>query len=107
MALISAIENSPELSETTRGDLRLARQDLELEARLIDDLLCLSQVARGELEVRPVNSDLHEILQQAIQVSSEVLRTRRVQLDLPFSGNSAICECRSHPAAAGILEHYS
>lgn len=82
MALISAIENSPELSETTRGDLRLARQDLELEARLIDDLLCLSQVARGELEVRPVNSDLHEILQQAIQVSSEVLRSRQVQLDL-------------------------
>lgn len=82
MALISAIENAPELPETIRGDLRLARQDLELEARLIDDLLCLTQVTRGVLEVRPVTSDLHEILQHAIQVSSEVLRTRHAQLDL-------------------------
>ena len=49
---------SPEIEE----GLRMVCRNVELEARLIDDLLDLTRIARGKLQLHLRKSDAHDLL---------------------------------------------
>jgi signal transduction histidine kinase/CheY-like chemotaxis protein len=65
----SLLENNPEISPSLREDLRTIRRNVELEARLIDDLLDLTRIARGKMQLMFETVELHEIVRQAIEIS--------------------------------------
>jgi PAS domain S-box-containing protein len=54
----------PELRPT----LEMIRRNIELEARLIDDLLDLSRFSRGRLRLEYENIDIHETIKRAIEI---------------------------------------
>jgi PAS domain S-box-containing protein len=62
LLLASDAANNPQLPEAVRADFQMIAANVSLEARLIDDLLDLTRIARGKLalELRPF--DLHPIL---------------------------------------------
>jgi signal transduction histidine kinase/CheY-like chemotaxis protein len=66
LALTSALEKDDRLPMDVRDALGTVRRNVELEARLIDDLLDLTRIARGKLELRREVADLAEILDQAL-----------------------------------------
>ena len=68
LAISSVLERDPSLPSATRRQLEVVRRNAELEARLIDDLLDLTRIAKGklQLEVEPV--DLAELLDDVIEV---------------------------------------
>ncbi|HZF11219.1 MAG TPA: ATP-binding protein [Thermoanaerobaculia bacterium] len=66
LALTSALEKDDRLPADVRDALSTVRRNVELEARLIDDLLDLTRIARGKLELRREVADLAEILDQAL-----------------------------------------
>jgi len=51
LLLVAALARSPDLSEPLRADLRMIQRNVELEAKLIDDLLDLTRVSRGKLSL--------------------------------------------------------
>jgi signal transduction histidine kinase/CheY-like chemotaxis protein len=57
-------------------------------SRLVDDLLDLSRVARGKLELRRVPVEVSRVVASAIELASPILEQRRdrVSLDIPTSG---------------------
>jgi signal transduction histidine kinase/ActR/RegA family two-component response regulator len=57
LAIVSTLEHDENLPAETRGELGMARRNVELEARLIDDLLDLTRIARGKLllHLRPTD----------------------------------------------------
>ncbi|MBV9122514.1 MAG: response regulator, partial [Planctomycetes bacterium] len=69
--------------------LRRARDVVERQgrhmARLLDDLLDISRITRGRIELRKTPLDLQTVLAQAVQTSRLLLQERRHQLlvDLP------------------------
>ncbi len=67
MAVISSLERNPGLPETTRKSLAMVRRNVELEARLIDDLLDLTRISRGKLELSRRRTDLRLLLEQAVE----------------------------------------
>jgi len=75
---LSEIDSELEVSREVREILDMIRRNIELEARLIDDLLDLTRIARGKLELRSEVADAHELLRAAIDVcgDSEVNRRR-------------------------------
>ncbi len=58
----TALETDPSLSADVRDQLAMMRRNIELEARLIDDLLDLTRISRGKLSIAPVASDIHQLL---------------------------------------------
>jgi CheY-like chemotaxis protein len=44
------------------------RRNIELEARLIDDLLDLTRIVRGKLDLRPSVIDVHTVVDSALQI---------------------------------------
>jgi len=56
-------ETDEMLGEALRGDMAMVRRNLELEARLIDDLLDLNRLVHGKTELRLMpGGDLHKTL---------------------------------------------
>lgn len=67
LAVISALEASGRCPAELHRELDMVRRNVELEARLIDDLLDLTRISRGKLELRRQEVDLRRILEHSIE----------------------------------------
>lgn len=83
----TAMEQSGDLSPGAKNSIRMIRRNIELEARLIDDLLDLTRAARNKLQLELETFDLHALLQSAVEITEADVpgRSPRVQLDLAAS----------------------
>jgi signal transduction histidine kinase/ActR/RegA family two-component response regulator len=68
LATVSALEADESLRWNVRDSLAMIRRNVELEARLIDDLLDLTRIARGKLELHPESVDAQQILHHAVNI---------------------------------------
>ncbi len=50
----------------------MIQRNVQLEVQLIDDLLDLTRVTKGKLEIAPVCLDLHELLRHTLQVDCDL-----------------------------------
>ena len=74
---IPSIECDPELPAKFREDLAMVRRNIDLEVKLIDDLLDLSRVTTGKLRLVMQPIRVHEVLDHAMRNSlSDVLGKR-------------------------------
>ncbi len=84
-----ALEQDTTLPATVRGTLGMIRRNVELEARLIDDLLDLTRIARGKLELHVREVDVHAIIHRAREICETDLHTKQqkltLSLDAPLS----------------------
>ncbi len=78
----SLLEAQQDLPVQVRQDLAVIRRNVELEARLIDDLLDLTRVARGKLQLHREVTDAHVLLQNAAEVCRHA-PGGRIELQLP------------------------
>lgn len=65
-----------------RGDFETIRKHIELEARLIDDLLDLTAITRGKLSLVRQPTDLHAALRDALATVSPDVDEKRIRLVL-------------------------
>jgi len=73
LMLAAEMEQSAELPETVRHDFAMIRKNVELEARIIDDLLDLTRITHGKLALTFEPVDVHALIQHALAI----LRTDR------------------------------
>jgi PAS domain S-box-containing protein len=68
LALVSKLEAGASPGNELHRGLALIRKNVELEARLIDDLLDLTRIARGKIELHQEVTHVHPLLWHAIEV---------------------------------------
>lgn len=68
LMMASAMASDPELPAELREQLGMIRRNIELEARLIDDLLDITRISRGKFGIAPVPTDLHELIQHTAEI---------------------------------------
>src|SRR2546423_2462879 len=73
--------------EITEG-LRMVCRNVELESRLIDDLLDLTRIARGKLQLQLQKTDVHDLLHHAIEIVRADFDSRHLQLSISLEANS-------------------
>jgi PAS domain S-box-containing protein len=76
LAATSLIE-SGQISENVRQDMQIIRRNVELEARLIDDLLDLTRVAKGKLQLNLSTVELHEALRQTFEICAAEIKGKK------------------------------
>jgi PAS domain S-box-containing protein len=86
----AAREHDPEISEDLRADMALIRRNVELEARLIDDLLDLTRISRGKLKlnVRPI--DPMRAIHAAIGVCEDEIQGKGLRLTIQGPSQQAL-----------------
>ncbi len=82
LASVSMMMDRPGIDEDTRRTLEIVRRNVEMEALLIDDLLDITRIARGrvDLDLRPV--DLCDLVRSVVEVSAPEVRNRGLTLVL-------------------------
>lgn len=71
LAYSSILERDPSLDREARRRLEVIRRNAELETRLIDDLLDLTRVASGKLEIHTETVGIFEALDHAMEICRE------------------------------------
>lgn len=87
LATLSVWETSEQLPQQVRSDVLMLRRNVELEARLIDDLLDLTKIVKGKLTLNPEVCDVHDLVQAVVQVYQSELHAKRLELAIALSAD--------------------
>lgn len=88
------IAEQSDLSPDVQQGLKMVRGNLELEMRLIEDLLDLTRIARGQLTLQLRPADAHELLQSALEMVRSEIEQRHLTpvVVLTASGHELIAD---------------
>ncbi|HEY3760589.1 MAG TPA: ATP-binding protein [Verrucomicrobiae bacterium] len=84
-----------ELPARTRVDFEMIRRNVELEARLIDDLLDLTRITRGKLTLEQQSVDAHDVLREAVSTVSADAEKKQIQFE--FALHAKKCVVKGDP----------
>ncbi|ACB74067.1 ATP-binding protein [Opitutus terrae] len=90
LLLASEAAEDPTLPPAVRSDFATIRNNVELEARLIDDLLDLTRITRGKLLLDLKPHDMHAILQDALATVRAELERKQIVTTLKFDAGRAV-----------------
>src|SRR6476660_8271680 len=88
---IASLQRRVDIPDTARRDLDVLRRNVELEALLIDDLLDLTRIAHGKLELRNDAIDVHASLSYALGVSASDLNEKQIQVQQDLAAKEHHC----------------
>jgi PAS domain S-box-containing protein len=74
------VSNASKLPAEFSDDLDVIRRNIQLEARLIDDLLDLTRITRGKLELRLSRVDAHTAINDALQMANEQINEKQLNV---------------------------
>ena len=72
------IAEQSDLRPDVQQGLKMVRGNVELEMRLIEDMLDLSRIARGKLTLQLRKADAHELLQSALEIVRSDIEQRHL-----------------------------
>jgi PAS domain S-box-containing protein len=77
LAGASVLEMIPDLPDQARASVRMIRRNVELEARLIDDLLDLTRVANGKLRLSLETVDVHDVIDSVLELFRSEIQVKQ------------------------------
>lgn len=75
---------NPDLPPGVRANFDMIRRNVELEARLIDDLLDMTRITTGKLKTERRNINVHAVLETAISMVLNEIEQKGIMLKLKF-----------------------
>jgi PAS domain S-box-containing protein len=82
-ALLDDRQSYPSLRPT----LKMIRDNVRLEARLIDDLLDISRIARGQMEYRFETVDIHALIERASEICRGQIESKGHHLTIDLAAD--------------------
>ncbi len=92
LLVASEAAESPNFSEEVRERFAFIRKNVELEARLIDDLLDLTRITHGKLILDLKVHDAHHLLNDAITTVRSEIAQKRIDLRLELTARRHFLE---------------
>jgi signal transduction histidine kinase/CheY-like chemotaxis protein len=81
IAMVGELEARAPEDGSIRQPLAVIRRNVELEARLIDDLLDITRIAKGKLQLSFEVTSVHETLRRAYEICREDLQQKDLSFD--------------------------
>ncbi|MEP6955530.1 MAG: response regulator [Chthoniobacterales bacterium] len=81
-----------ELPESIRPALQMIRRNVELEARLIDDLLDLTRISKGKVQLSLEIVDAHLLLRSALEICQSDIDQKELALELDLAAEHVLLE---------------
>jgi PAS domain S-box-containing protein len=87
-------ENNP--APPVRDLLQTIRRNVQLEARLIDDLLDVARIRSGKLQINPEDVDAHDLLHRALEICQPDIEEKGLHVKMDLAAK--LCRLRADPA---------
>jgi signal transduction histidine kinase/CheY-like chemotaxis protein len=92
IAMVGELEASAPDSPEVRRALEVIRRNVELEARLIDDLLDVTRISKGKLQLSLEMVSVHEILQRSYEICREDIAAKDLRIEFRLRAKRAYVE---------------
>ncbi len=92
IAMVGELEASTPDSPRTRQALEVIRRNVELEARLIDDLLDVTRIAKGKLQLTFETVSVHETVQRAYEICREDIDEKQIRVEFRLDAQQPYIE---------------
>jgi PAS domain S-box-containing protein len=77
-------DNAEKLPPQFVEDIAIIKRNVQLQARLIDDLLDLTRIARGKLHLEWEDCDAHTVIRNALETASSAIASKKLKLSTRF-----------------------
>jgi signal transduction histidine kinase/CheY-like chemotaxis protein len=81
IAMVGELEARSAEESELRHPLEVIRRNVELEARLIDDLLDITRISKGKLQLSFEVTSVHETLQRVYEICHEDIRQKNLRFE--------------------------
>ena len=82
LALVDLLEREDGQSAQSQANLAVIRRNIQLESRLIDDLLDLTRIARGKLKLERKTIDAHDAIAHAVEMCRAEAEAKQLHLKI-------------------------
>src|SRR4029077_8038665 len=82
LAAVHVLETDENMPDDFRSFIEIIHRNIELEARLIDDLLDLTRITKGTLQLNIEQLDVHALIEHVVDLVDDDLRQRTMSLTL-------------------------
>jgi signal transduction histidine kinase/response regulator RpfG family c-di-GMP phosphodiesterase len=89
---VFALEQENNLPAETRASLQMIRRNVELEARLIDDLLDLTRISKGKVQLNLEEVDAHLLLRNALEICQTDIDQKNLSIQTDFAAERVSLE---------------
>ena len=89
LAAASYLAEHEDLPADFREEVMAIRRNVELEAQLIDDLLDITRIARGKIELRREAVDAHRLVRNTVEIAHKDMLEKKVELVLELHAGSS------------------
>ncbi len=86
------LDSSEELVPVPRESLEMIRRNIGLEARLINDLLDVTRIGRGQIELDLEPLDVHTLIRQAVEICRSEIVEAGHTLTMTLEASSSIVQ---------------
>jgi PAS domain S-box-containing protein len=88
---LDALRDDPSLTDELRDDLELIHRNVEIETLLINDLLDITRITHGKMELRHDAVDVHKAIEQALGISAAELQRKEFVVVKEFAAPEHHC----------------
>jgi signal transduction histidine kinase len=88
LATLNLWEVSDELPSAMKSDVQMLRRNVELEARIIDDLLDLTRIAKGILSFTRETTDVHELIEFLVSLCHSEFHGKALRLSVDLAAKN-------------------
>jgi signal transduction histidine kinase len=88
ISALECLEIEPEQTEDARSALAMIRRNIELETRLIDDLLDFTRIARDKMQLRFAPVDAHLAISNVVEICRAEVQSKRLRVHLNLRANA-------------------
>jgi len=95
LVTVGMLERDPALPDGLRQDMAFVRRNIELETKLIDDLLDISRITAGKLKLHLQPVDLNGAVREVCRTCEEAVAQKRLRLRLDLDANAGATQADS------------
>jgi signal transduction histidine kinase len=92
IAMVGELEAEVPDSKPVREALEVVRRNVELEARLIDDLLDITRISKGKLQLSFEPISIHQILQRAYEICRAEIEAKDLEVNFALRADRTYVE---------------
>ena len=87
---VQTLTRRPDIPEPARDALEMIRRNVKIESHLIDDLLDLTRVTRGQFEVVTEPMDIHAAIRGAVEICESDIRGKDQTLTIALEADTYV-----------------
>jgi PAS domain S-box-containing protein len=106
--ILQIFQEDNNIPEDLKSFIDIAIHNVNLEARIVNDLLRVTEISAGKLQLNKTPVEMHTLIHKVVPISSKAIKEKHIELTLDLRAKKTFIEgdeTRLHQVMANLLEN--